>query len=109
MAEWTFITNYAMVLMLLAKKPRVTAIDVSHAIGITERATRKIIADLDTAGYITKKKEGRRVRYRVNPEMFLRGQTSQDVAVGELLEVLGWKWRRKKTKSKDGSIQEDKG
>ena len=109
MAEWTFITNYAMVLMLLAKKPRITAIDVSHAIGITERATRKIIADLDAAGFITKKKEGRRIKYRVNPEMFLRGQTSQDVAVGELLEVLGWKWRRKKIKNKDESTQENKG
>jgi DNA-binding transcriptional ArsR family regulator len=98
MAEWTFFTNHAMVLSFLAKHPRITARDASLAIGITERATRKIIADLDAAGYITKKREGRRIRYRINPELPLRHEMHQDTAVGEFLKVLGWTEPRKRSK-----------
>ena len=59
MPEWTFLTNHALVLSLLAKQPRTTAWELATAIGITERAVCRIIADLDAAGYIGKKKEGR--------------------------------------------------
>jgi len=59
MPEWSFLTNHVLVLGLLAKQPRTTAREMATAIGITERAVRRIIADLDAAGYIGKKKEGR--------------------------------------------------
>lgn len=95
MPEWTFLTNHALVLSFLARHSRITAREISSAIGITERSTRKIIADLDDAGYITKKREGRRVRYRINPDLPLRHETQQDAAVGDLLEALGWKRRRR--------------
>ena len=55
MSEWTFLTNHAMVLSLLARYPHGTAIEVAQAVGIRERTARKIIADLETAGYLTKK------------------------------------------------------
>jgi len=96
MPEWAFLTNHALVLSFLAKRPRITARELSTSIGITERAVRKIIADLDTAGYITKKREGRRTRYRVNPDLSLRHETYQEVAIGDFLEALGWKRRRKR-------------
>jgi DNA-binding transcriptional ArsR family regulator len=95
--EWTFVTNYALVLSFLAKQPRITARELAAAIGITERTVRKIIADLDAAGYISKKKQGRRIRYRVNPDLSLRHDAHQEIAVGDLLEALGWKGRRKRT------------
>ncbi len=47
MAEWTFLTNHARVLSFIAKHPSITALELSNSIGITERATRKIIADLE--------------------------------------------------------------
>ncbi len=102
MSEWTFLTNHALVLSFLAKHPRITARELSAAIGITERATRKIIADLDAAGYITKKREGRRIRYRINSELSLRHETHRDTAVGELLRVLGWKQGRIRRSSREG-------
>jgi DNA-binding transcriptional ArsR family regulator len=95
--EWTFVTNYALVLSLLAKQPRITARELATAIGITERTVRKIIADLDAAGYISKKKQGRRIRYRINPDLSLRHDVHQEIAVGDFLEALGWKRRRKRT------------
>ena len=94
MVEWTFVTNHALVLSFLAKQPRITARELSATIGVTERTVRKIIADLDEAGYITKKKQGRRIRYRINPDLSMRHDAHQEIAVGHFLEALGWRGRR---------------
>jgi hypothetical protein len=61
---------------------------------ITEKAIHKIITDLEADGYITMIREGRRLRYRINPDLCLRDEMLQDKAVGDLLEVLGWKRQR---------------
>ena len=99
MTEWAFITNHGLVLSYIARHPRTTARDLANTIGITERATRKIIADLLDTGYITKKREGRRNRYRVNPDVILRHSSHSQTAVGDLLQVLGWKRRRRTVES----------
>jgi len=88
------------VLSLIAKYPRITALELSAAIGLTERGVRKIIADLYAAGYIKKKREGRGIRYRINPDLTLRQDTHREVAVGDFLEPLGWKRPRKQLKKK---------
>jgi DNA-binding Lrp family transcriptional regulator len=98
MPEWKFLTNHALVLCLIAKNPRITAREISASIGITEKATRNIISNLEIDGYVTKKREGRRIRYRVDPDLPLRSETQQDRAIGDLLETLGWKRRRTQTK-----------
>jgi DNA-binding transcriptional ArsR family regulator len=99
MSEWAFLTNHALVLSYIARHPRTTGLELSRSIGITERATRKIIADLLDAGYIDKKREGRRSRYRINPDLTLRHPIHGETAVGDLLEALGWKGRRRPRKS----------
>ena len=110
MPEWTFLTNHALVLSFLAKHQRITARELSAAIGITERATRKIIADLEATRYIRKKREGRRVRYRINPNLTLRHQTYCDTAIGDLLEALGWARRRRQMRApkSGGEVQKAK-
>ena len=95
MAEWTFVTNHALVLSLLARQPRITARELASDIGITERTVRKIIADLDAEGYITKKKQGRGIRYRINPELSMRHDAHREIAVGDFLQALGWKRKRR--------------
>ena len=91
MTQWTFVTNHTAVLSIVNEHPRITAREIAGLVGITERAVRKIIADLESGGYISKKKEGRRVKYSVNPEQKLRHKKHQDIAVGDLLTVLAWK------------------
>ncbi|MBL7126500.1 MAG: winged helix-turn-helix transcriptional regulator [Dehalococcoidales bacterium] len=100
MSEWTFLTNHAIVLSYLSIYPRITARELSNAIGITERATRKIIADLLQNGYISKDLEGRRNRYHINPDLPLRHPGLKETAVGYLLEILGWKRRGRPRKAK---------
>jgi predicted transcriptional regulator len=99
MSEWKFLTNHAIVLSYISIHPRITARELANAIGITERATRKIIADLLQAGYISKELEGRRNRYHINPNLPLRHPGLEDTAVGYLLEILGWKKRGRPRKT----------
>jgi len=93
MPDWSFVTNHGLVLAAIARHPRSTARDIGDAVGITERATHKIIADLEEAGYITKVKAGRRNEYIIHPDMPIKGKLSGDAAVRELLIMLGWKPR----------------
>jgi hypothetical protein len=102
MTGWKFVTNHALVLCLIAQQPRITAREISLSLGITERTTHNIINDLEAEDYITKTKEGRRLRYSIDPEMPLRHEMHEDKAVGSLLEILGWEKRRKKVKSAAG-------
>jgi DNA-binding transcriptional ArsR family regulator len=88
MPQWTFLTNHILVLSFLAGYPMITAHELALKVGISERAIRRIIAELQDAGYITKEKEGRRVRYQVKHHAPLRHKTQRDKAVGELLKIL---------------------
>jgi predicted DNA-binding transcriptional regulator YafY len=94
MPEWTFLTNHALVLSFIARHPQITARELSTSIGVTERAIRRFIADLQDAGYISKKREGRGVRYEINPDLPLRHETYQETAVGDFLKALGWKKKK---------------
>jgi DNA-binding MarR family transcriptional regulator len=85
---WTFITNHAAVLSLLAKYPRITAREIAQEVGITERSVRLIINDLEKGGYISKIREGRNVRYLVDLKRPMRHKTQRDVAVSHLLSIL---------------------
>ena len=101
MPGWRFVTNHALVLCQIAQQPQITMREISLTIGITEKATHRIITDLETDGYVTKIREGRRLRYRINPDLSLRDEMLQDKAVGDLLEVLGWKRRRRQMQMRD--------
>jgi len=86
--RWTFLTNHALVLLFVARHHRITARELCLELGITERAVRMIIANLEEAGYLQKIREGRTVKYDVNHDMPMRHPTQQDVAIGDFLETL---------------------
>jgi len=96
MPEWMFLTKYAMVFSLIAKHRCITAREMAAAIGITERQVRRVIAVLSSAGYINKRRVGRGVKYRINPDLSLRHDMHQKIAVGDFLEALGWKRRARR-------------
>jgi hypothetical protein len=90
MASWSFLTNYGLVLTYLGRYPDSTGLEIAQAVGITERAARKIVADLLAESYIEREKLGRRNRYRLNTALPLRHAGERTVTVGELLGLL---WR----------------
>ncbi len=88
MAEWKFLTNHALVLGWIARYPQSTAREMANAIGVTERTALKIVGELAAAGYIQRKRRGRRNVYRVNPELSLRHPVYESVSVGNLLSII---------------------
>jgi hypothetical protein len=91
MSKWTFITNHGLVFGYIACSPSSTARVIAQSVGITERTTHKIIADLEEAGYISRKRLGRKNQYQINPNLPLRHPSREDTLVGELLQLLAWK------------------
>ena len=85
---WTFITNHGLVLFYISHNPSHTAREIAAHVGVTERTTHKIIADLESAGYIKRSKSGRKNLYSVDPKLPLRHHTKQDIMVDILLEAL---------------------
>lgn len=87
-SSWTFVTNHAQVLLCIATDPGVRMRDVASTVGITERATQSIVADLAGGGYLSRIREGRRNRYIVHHDARLRPNDPGALTVGELLELL---------------------
>ena len=88
MADWTFLTNHAHVLICIAQDPNARLRDVADRVGITERAAQRIVADLVEAGYVERSKEGRRNRYRLNADLPLRHPIEREHSIGEVIELL---------------------
>ena len=85
---WTFLTNYAHVLLCIADNPDVRLREVAARVGITERAAQRIVAELEAAGYLSHEKIGRRNHYEVHPELPLRHPLEDHLEIGALLRVL---------------------
>jgi DNA-binding IclR family transcriptional regulator len=96
MLKWTFLTNHAVVLNYLAHHSMMTAHELALEVGISERATRRIIAELHEAGYLSKNKKGRRIQYKVQRQAPLRHKTQRDKAVGDLLKILSARLNQQK-------------
>ena len=86
--KWGFLTNHAHVLVCVAHDPGIRLRDIATAVGITERATHRIVAELVEEGYLLREREGRRNHYQVVEDLSLRHPLMGDHRVGELLQVL---------------------
>ena len=88
MAEWSFLTNHARVLVCIAHDPGVRLRDIANTLDITERSAYSIVTDLTAGGYVVKDKDGRRNRYQIQPHLPLREAIAQERTIGEVLHVL---------------------
>lgn len=87
-ASWTFLTNHAHVLFCLSRDPESRMREVAAAVGVTERAVQRIVADLEDAGYLRRERTGRRNHYELQAGKPLRHAIEQHVLVSDLLAVL---------------------
>lgn len=75
-------------MVCLGRDPDARIRDVAGAVGITERAAQRIVAELEEAGYLVRERAGRRNRYTLHPDMPLRHPLEGGHSIGELLSVL---------------------
>jgi predicted ArsR family transcriptional regulator len=85
---WTFLTNHAQVLLCVAQDPEIRVRDMAERVGITERATQRILAELVDTGYVKTKRVGRRNSYTVDHEHAMRHTAQLGYEIGTLLEAL---------------------
>jgi hypothetical protein len=86
--SWTFLTNHAQVLVCIAHDPGMRLRDIGERVGITERAAHRIVVELADAGYITRRRNGRRNRYAINAHLPLPDPIAREQNVGELIAIL---------------------
>jgi DNA-binding Lrp family transcriptional regulator len=85
---WSFLTNHARVLICIADDPGVRLRDIGDAVGITERAAHRIVGELVDAGYVTRRRVGRRSHYTIRVDLPLPDPPARHQRVGDLLEIL---------------------
>jgi DNA-binding MarR family transcriptional regulator len=87
---WGFLTNHARVLLCIAGDPAMLLRDIAARVGITERATHRIVGELEDAGYVTRRRDGRRNYYEVKTNLPLPDPVASKRRVSELLAILDY-------------------
>ncbi|MBR7825564.1 MarR family transcriptional regulator [Actinospica sp. MGRD01-02] len=85
---WTFLTNHARILIMIARDPGVRLRDVAAVSGITERTAQAIVADLEHAGYLTRTRDGRRNHYAIATGTRFRHAAEADHEIAGLLALI---------------------
>ena len=86
--NWSFLTNHAQVLLCIAQDPDARLREIGDAVGITERATHRIVVELADAGYISRTRNGRRNSYKVQAHLPLPDPLARERKIGDLLAIL---------------------
>jgi hypothetical protein len=87
-AGWTFLSNHAHVLLLLATGEDLRVRDIATRVGITERAVQKIMMELESGGVLTRTRDGRRNRYAIHADVHLRHPVEAHRTVGDLIRLV---------------------
>jgi DNA-binding transcriptional ArsR family regulator len=74
-------------LLYVYEHPDAVLREIAPALEMTERPLHRILSELVEAGYVTRERRGRRVRYTVNADMNLRGAYVRDLKVRDLLTL----------------------
>ena len=87
-ADWSFLTNHARVLLCIARDPGVRLRDIAARVGVTERTAYGIVTDLTKANYDAKHKDGRRNRYQIQAHLPLPETDSRERTIGQIVALL---------------------
>ena len=88
MAQWSLLTNHANVLLCITGEPDIRLRDLAARVNISERAVKRIVADLERAGYLERERHGRRNHYQVNTTATVEGPLAQGLQLGALIAAL---------------------
>ena len=86
--SWSFLTNHAQVLLCIAHDPGARLREIGDAVGITERAAHRIVGELAAAGYISRRRNGRRNHYTIKSHLPLPDPLARERKIGDLLAIL---------------------
>lgn len=88
MAEWTFLTHHAHLLLRVAANPDATVQELADGVGITTRSALNILKDLEATGYLERERRGRRNHYILDRSQPLRHPSNATHTIDELIAAL---------------------
>ena len=88
MPPFGFLTNHGLALLCIAGDPDIRMRDIAADVCITERAAQRIVGDLVGAGYLDRRRIGRRNRYTIRASLPISLPAQRDVDINSLLNVL---------------------
>ena len=80
-------TNHGQVLLCIAQNGNLTLRNLGEAVGITEAAAQRIVADLVEAGFIACQRVGRRNQYAINRTTTMR-HIAQPDQIKSLIDLI---------------------
>jgi DNA-binding MarR family transcriptional regulator len=86
-ADWTFLSNHGHVLIYISRDPEARISEIAKSVGITERRTQGIIADLEVAGYLEVVRIGRRNTYLIKKNLRFRHPAESHRSIGSLIKI----------------------
>jgi DNA-binding transcriptional ArsR family regulator len=88
LTDWSLLTNHGRLLLAIENEPGLRVRDMADRLRLSERGVALILRDLRDAGYVTSRREGRRVHYSVVPSKPFRSDLLRHQTVGQLLKLL---------------------
>lgn len=87
-SQWTFFSNHGHILLALAEDPNARLRDLADRVGITERAVHRLLAEMEEAGVISRRRDGRRNTYSIRRSARLRHPIESHCCVGDLIDLI---------------------
>jgi DNA-binding transcriptional ArsR family regulator len=99
LTDWSLLTNHGRLLLAIENEPGLRVRDMAERLELSERGVALILRDLREAGYVTSRREGRRVFYSVVPDKPMRKDLLRHQTVGQLLQLLAAAETSRRTES----------
>jgi len=88
MGDWTFLSDHAHVLIVLAREPRSDPTAVARVTGIDGDDVAAILRDLEAGGYIRRERQGSTQFTFIDRDKPLRHRIERNHTVGQLLDAV---------------------
>jgi hypothetical protein len=85
--QWAFLSNHGRLFVYLTRHPQNTAQVIARDVGLSIRAVQKIIDDLESGGFLHRRKVGRCNHYIIHTQMPVHYHLEMEPAAGEVLRV----------------------
>lgn len=86
---WSFLSKKSLVLVFLAQAPEIRIRELAAKVGLSSRTVLRVIAELESAGYVTCRRSRRGSSYEVDREATLQGPLLGRLRVADLCRFLG--------------------
>jgi DNA-binding transcriptional regulator YhcF (GntR family) len=104
MKDWNFITNHGLIFLYISQHPQCTTREMASTINATERTVHRVLIDLESEGYIRRRRTGKGNIYQISREHGFRHELTRDLILGDLLDLLGRKKKQKHRRRGESAV-----